>query len=187
MSITENKNYSDIEDSVKDDPELDAFDRRLVHKYYDENVLLAGVERLPEVEGVERFLATIRVNINHNFFFEHPRNHVPGLYIIEAGRQSGLAVAHKYFGVSYGSEFVMNQLSVDFFKFANIWQPLQIELEAKDVVYRKDQFVSFNLHGTFNQNSQLVAKMSGILMVVGKNVMEKLERSFAKLEPGVNA
>ncbi|TGK15672.1 hypothetical protein EHO61_15075 [Leptospira fluminis] len=162
---------------------VESFDRKLVHKYNEENVLLSGLDKLKSDGEHEKYLITVRVKMDHSFFFEHPRNHVPGMYIIEAGRQAGLAIAHKFYSVSFESEFILNQLTAEFFSFANIWQPLQILIEAKDVTWRKGQLVSYNLKGTFLQNSKEIAAICGILTVMGKNIMEKLERSFSKLEP----
>jgi hypothetical protein len=116
---------------------------RLVHKAFEENVLLSHIDEVArgqrEVDNEGRpirkdhFRGTQYIQRNHTFFFEHHRDHVPGLYLIEAGRQMSVAVAHRFYDVPCGVEFVMTDLHVWFRNMANIHDPLIQH------IYRKGQ------------------------------------------------
>ncbi|MFF0190850.1 ScbA/BarX family gamma-butyrolactone biosynthesis protein [Streptomyces sp. NPDC005244] len=46
----------------------------------------------------------LRVDTNHPALFDHPVDHVPGMLVVEAARQTGHAVAHPDFAVITGME-----------------------------------------------------------------------------------
>jgi hypothetical protein len=58
-------------------------EKQLVHKSNTENVFLSDIAQFATDEDkAERFICNMHVHANHPFFFEHERNHVPGLYLI---------------------------------------------------------------------------------------------------------
>ena len=170
---------------------LATLDKRLVHKCYDENVLLSQVERMPGKaeagEGADQparedhFRGTLYVQRAHRFFFEHAREHVPGLYLIEAGRQMSVAVAHMFYGVPFGVEFIMTELNVDFRNMANIHDPLIAYNTMSRHVFRKGQLSSMYSAGVIRQGELDVARMSGTMVMMDKGLMKRLERRGARV------
>ena len=167
-------------------------DKRLVHKSCDENVLLSHVEALPDTaessEGNDQqaptrrdhFRGALYVQQNHRFFFEHARDHVPGLYLIEAGRQMSVAVAHMFYGVPFDIEFIMTELNVEFRNMANIHDPLIAYNTMSRHVFRKGQLASMYSAGVIRQGDLDVARMSGTMVLMDKNLLKRLERRGAK-------
>jgi A-factor biosynthesis hotdog protein len=166
-----------------------SIDKRMVHKHFEHNVLISHLARADEAElapagadageareKMERFIATLHVRRDHPFFFEHPRDHVPGLYLIEAGRQMQVAVAHAFYGVPFGVEFIMTQLNVEFCSPANVFDPLTAHSATSKVVLRKGAPVSMHVAGDFRQNGLEIARMSGVLMMMDTRLLARLER-----------
>jgi 2-oxo-3-(phosphooxy)propyl 3-oxoalkanoate synthase len=160
-------------------------DRRLVHKNYDENVLLGQVEEVArgateiDKEGRtfcrDRFEGVICIQQHHSFFFEHHRDHVPGLYLIEAGRQMSAAVAHLFYGVPFGVEFVMTDFHAWFRNMANLQDRLTIDNTMSRHVYRKGQLSGMHSTEIVRQNGVEVAFMSGAMILKDKNLLARLE------------
>jgi hypothetical protein len=165
-------------------------DKRLVHKAHDENVLLSDIEEVArdktelDKEGRpirnDHFRGTVSINRYHSFFFEHHRDHVPGLYLIEAGRQMAVAVAHRFYGVPFGVEFVMTDLHVWFRNMANLGDPLIIESAMTQHLYRKGRLTGMQSSGSFRQGGVEVAFMSGALILMDRNLLKRLERRGGK-------
>lgn len=169
---------------------LATLDKRLVHKCYDENVLLSQVEAMPGKSEAgdsgdpsareDHFRGTLYVQQAHRFFFEHARDHVPGLYLIEAGRQMSVAVAHMFYGVPFGTEFIMTELNVDFRNMANIRDPLIAYNTMSRHVFRKGQLASMYSAGVIRQGELDVARMSGTMVMMDKGLLKRLERRGAR-------
>jgi hypothetical protein len=187
----------DVEPALECDPARPApappvLDRRLVHKSFDENVLLSHIEAVPESGATEEgdlqkapcrrdhFEGRLCVQRGHRFFFEHPRDHVPGLYLIEAGRQMSVAVAHMFYGVPFGTEFVMTDLTVEFRNMANIHDPLTAHNVMSRHVYRKGQLMSMHSSGAIRQGGLDVARMAGTMVLMDPNLLKRLERRGGK-------
>src|SRR5258707_3015090 len=87
-------------------------DRALVHKRHDENVFVSRLQRV--LEGDEDVFATQFVlDPGHSFFFEHPLDHIPGLMLVEAGRQAATAASHLFYGVPRNPVFLLRGLAVN--------------------------------------------------------------------------
>ena len=98
-------------------------DKELVHKHREQNVFVSRVE-LVGPEHPDQFICQFALDPGHPFFFEHPLDHVPGLMIIEAARQTGNAVCHLLYDVPFGTSFVLSEAHFDFVAFAELSQPL---------------------------------------------------------------
>jgi hypothetical protein len=168
---------------ILDDAARQIVDKRFVHKHFERNVLVSSIARsseLPESDGYHHFKATFDVANDHDFFFEHPRNHVPGLYIIEAGRQFVVAITHMYYDVPFGVEFVMNQLSVKFQNFATTSNLLMAQCSMTQHQFRKGRLCSVWAEGSFFQGEQEVARMEGSLVLMNEGLLKRIERQSAK-------
>ncbi len=101
--------------------------KQLVHKHNRENVLVVRAEKVETSSGQVFFVAEVLQDTKHSFFYEHPSDHVPGLYIIEAARQVGTAVLHLYLGVAMDSPpTIFEKIEVKFQNYAENNRPLFI-------------------------------------------------------------
>ncbi|MBB6479907.1 AfsA-related hotdog domain-containing protein [Spirochaeta isovalerica] len=73
------------------------------------------------------FYANMVVDTEHEFYFEHYNEHVPGMMVIEAARQFGLATCHKY-GMIPESEYqiMMSDLDIHFEKYVDYHLPIKL-------------------------------------------------------------
>lgn len=110
---------------------IERIDRALVHKDNVSNVLVSRIEQLRE----DVILAEIVQDTTHLFFYEHAKDHVTGLYIIEATRQLATALSHLYYDVPPGMAFVLDEMTVQFYTFAETSQALFAITEISDKSY----------------------------------------------------
>lgn len=161
-----------------------------VHKNYEQNVLLHTIEKITSpsaftaaAENVAQFRAEVKIHPNHSFFFEHERNHVPGLYLVEAGRQCGMAISHIFYDVPYDDcGFILDGFRINFENFASIHKPLFIHKEARDIVYRRNRLTQMAFSGHFYQAKNTIATFDGKLIVLPKAIMSKMERAADAVE-----
>ena len=101
--------------------------KQLVHKHKRENVLVVRAEKVEANSNEVYFVAEILQDNKHLFFYEHPSDHVPGMYMIEAARQVGTAVLHLFLGI--GMDFpptIFEKIEVQFKNYAENNRPLFI-------------------------------------------------------------
>jgi A-factor biosynthesis hotdog domain len=132
-------------------------DKNLVHKQRGENVLIS---RLQPLEN-DFIIGEIFQNLAHTFFYEHSKDHVPGLYILEATRQFGTALTHFYYDVPLGTSFILNALQARFHRFAETTMPLYIMSKISDKVYLDNKLFQINNHAFIVQNEQVIAEVVG--------------------------
>lgn len=111
-------------------PALQRVERRLVHKHFDKNVLVARTASL----GSNLFIAEITQDVTHEYYYEHAQDHVPGLYMIEAARQAATAIVHQFYDVPYGYKFILNDLQSSFSGFAELNAPLFLSITFQNLV-----------------------------------------------------
>ncbi|PUA27022.1 MAG: hypothetical protein B0W54_19515 [Cellvibrio sp. 79] len=111
-------------------PALQRLERRLVHKHFDKNVLVARTASL----GSNLFIAEITQDVAHEYYYEHAQDHVPGLYMIEAARQAATAIVHQFYDVPYGYKFILNDLQSSFSGFAELDAPLFLSISFQNLV-----------------------------------------------------
>jgi len=147
------------------EPERGPIEARLVHKTHLDNVLLSRLERAVTDRG-DGHLAQMRVDVTHPFFFEHPIDHVPGLMLIEAGRQLATAIAHVELRVPFGAAFVLNGLNAQFLSFAELDAPTFIHSTILQTRMKRDQLVEMYTSSTFIQDETPIGVISGQLTVL---------------------
>lgn len=154
-------------------------DRKLVHKDHDVNVFVSRFEAL-DAEHPDDFVGQLFIDKGHTFFFEHPLDHVPGLMLIEAGRQLGTAVAHVAYDVPMGDTvFILNGLEVDFTGFAELDQPVFVNSTVSEKEFKKGTLSQMFYHGNFVQNDRAIGYMSGRWNIYSKRVMMRLRKNAA--------
>jgi len=83
----------------------------------DKNVVLGDV-----AVGAGEASATVLVPLDHPSMFDHPQDHVPGMVLVEAGRQLALLAASECCGLSPVKTF-LSQWSAKFTRFGELEVP----------------------------------------------------------------
>jgi hypothetical protein len=145
-----------------------------VHKLDIRNVFIRRVS--PMAAHADEYLAELIVDDQHPYHFEHAQDHVPGMMLIEAGRQLAMAIAHLYHGVSTQAVFVLNEVSFAFSLFAELGSPVFVHAVVRDKTYRRDQLVGMSSAGEFVQNGAVLGSMSGRWTMFEPAVIERMRR-----------
>ena len=133
-------------------------ERKWVHKDYEENVLIARTTLLDEAT----ILAEITQDIDHTFFYEHPKDHVTSLYLIEAAQQLSRAAPHIHLGVPLGDVFTIDDMEVRFHTFAETDRPLFMVAVISDAVYDEAGVLRhLRSDGYFVQDGQMIGVVRG--------------------------
>jgi len=147
-------------------------DKRYVHKANEENVLISDIEK----HG-EEFHTSVIVNTEHPFFFEHAREHVPGLLLVEAGRQSSMAIVHKYYDVAFDKAFFINDFQMKFASFATTSSPLTIRSKVLNNASKSKNYFQLDFEIEFYQETKLVASLSVTFTIASEKLLARLERN----------
>lgn len=145
-------------------PELQRVERRLVHKHFDKNVLVARTASLSS----HLFIAEITQDIAHEYYYEHAQDHVPGLYMIEAARQAATAIVHQFYDVPYGYKFILNDLQSSFSGFAELNAPL---------------FLSINFQNLVKEEHVLKRALAQVEFIQGDKVIGTMQSQAVIFEP----
>jgi hypothetical protein len=166
----------------------DTLDKRLVHKTYDENVLVARIDAVRSPSALEQneskeatgrtdhFRGILLVDESQVAFFESDCGHVPGLCLVDAAEQVSIAVAHMFYKVPFDIKFVITECSAQFRNVAKINDPLITEQTLTDHVYRKGRLASMRSSVVIRQGSLEIARMSGTLVFLDKQQLSYLEQ-----------
>jgi hypothetical protein len=149
-------------------------DKQLVHKLDIRNVFIRRVA--PLADHADEHLAELALDEQHPYHFEHAQDHVPGMMLIEAGRQLAMAIAHVYYGVSTEAVFVLNEVSIAFSRFAELKTPVYVHAQVRDKSYRRDQLVAMSSGGEFLQNGVVLGTMSGRWTMFDQAVIDRMRR-----------
>ena len=155
-----------------DEPVATIVDRTLVHKDREENVLLHRVASLPGAS--HQYAAQIRADPHHRFFFEHPVDHIPGLLLVEAARQFGIAVAHIYYSVPSSYGFILRRFDIQFEGFASLDEPTFMIGVTTDRAERRGVLTQMTFDGGFVQRGRRLGRMTGVWRMAPAAVLAKL-------------
>jgi len=155
---------------------LPRIDRKMVHKDKEENNFVSRIEHI-EKGDADCFLSQVILDQNHPFFFEHAYDHVPGLFMIEAGRQIGTAIAHLFYNVTFDTVFILNEMNIRFFLYTELSSPLFCKSMVRNKLIRKGQLIQMEHDGYFMQNNNEVAYMGGTWQMYNRKVIERFRKS----------
>jgi A-factor biosynthesis hotdog domain len=163
-------------------------DKRLVHKSYDENVLVSHIEavQVPNkfeeddnagaINRTDHFRGVLCVHHNHPFFFESGSGHVPALYLFEAIRQMSNAVAHMFYNVPIETDVAVTESWAQFRNMATLDDPIIAEKTLSKHVYRKGRLVRMNMSAIVQQGALEIVRMSSNLVLLTKQQLSYLEQ-----------
>jgi A-factor biosynthesis hotdog protein len=150
-------------------------DKTVVHKLDVRNVFVSRVAQVSP-ESPDEHVAQLSIDVQHPYHFEHAQDHVPGMMLVEAGRQLAMAIAHIYYRVSLDAVFVLNEVSIAFNHFAELGAPVFVHSRVRDKVFRRDQLVAMSMGGDFIQNGEVLGSMSGRWTMFERALIERLRR-----------
>jgi acyl transferase domain-containing protein len=136
-------------------------ERHLVHKDEEHNVLIARLEKVAD----DTVIAEMTQDLQHPFFYEHPKDHVPGLYLIEATRQLVTALSHLYCGVPMRMSFILDELQARYHRLAETNQPLFLVCKMRDPVYVRGQLLQMYCDTTLVQDDAVVAEVNCLFRI----------------------
>jgi len=135
-------------------------EQALVHKSDSINVFVGHIEQVPPTaQGHDNYLASMIIDTDHPFFFEHALDHVPGLMLIEGVRQVGTAISHMFYDVPFDLTFILNWLEVKFVDFAELQDPLLISMAITDKTYRRERLTGLACECHWLQHEQSIGTM----------------------------
>ena len=161
--------------------ELIKIDKKYVHKVKEENNLVSRIEQI-EVADADSFLSQVAVNPKHPFFFEHEYDHIPGLLMVEAGRQIGTAIAHLFYEVPFNTAFILNEMNVRFFRYMELRKPLFVKSMVRKKLIRRGRLIQMEHDGYFIQDEHEVAYMGGTWQMYDKRIIERFRKSARNIE-----
>ncbi len=150
-----------------------SIDGRDVHKFHPRNVLLVAITQHDE----EWYEAEVAHDVDHPFFFEHPLDHVPAMFLVEAGRQLGIAIAHLFLGVPRDILFATESFDIRFTAFAELSAPITIRARITDRRYRKGELTHLRLDGVFHQAGVSLGTMGGSCLMLKPAVWHRYRKT----------
>ncbi|MCU0849167.1 MAG: hypothetical protein MUD12_14900 [Spirochaetes bacterium] len=98
-------------------------------------------ERIDKVHKEDVFIANMHVDPDHEYFFEHKLDHIPGMMMIETARQLFVACAHIYGKVpTSGIFFTLNRMDVSFREYLWLSYPIRLELRMTETNYNDEGY-----------------------------------------------
>ncbi len=126
------KEVFSLKDGIVESDELKILEITKMRDWYisneDKTRLSEILELFPEQPKDDIFYCNMHVNPTHNYFFEHPNEHVPGLMLIEAVRQFSIACCHLFGKVPLtGVSFLLSSMDSNFQSFLEVNFPIKFK------------------------------------------------------------
>lgn len=128
----------------------------------DAQVSSAGAALLGEADGAR---IPLLVDPEHPYFFEHPNVHVPGMMLLEAGKQAAVYAAQRAFSVLRGTYGDLHSGEIRFGRFADLSAPVWmtcnfVALEETERGYRLPVQI------VFEQREREIGRIGGALSFI---------------------
>jgi hypothetical protein len=156
-------------------------DNQFVHKQHATNVFVARVAPLGP-DRPDEHVAQLALDPAHPYHFEHAQDHVPGMMLIEAGRQLAMAIAHIYYDVALDAVFVVENMSMSFGRFAELGAPVFIHARVADREYRRNRLTAMSSSGLFIQGGEVLGELSGRWTMFDRLLLERMLRRRPRFE-----
>lgn len=164
--------------------------QKIVHKTHQENVLVKNIchETGTLSDGFNyEYVGDLVFDSSHSFFFEHERHHIPGLLLIEAGRQNSMAITHKFLDIPIAYSFIMNELNSKFKNFAQIEGPIKIYSSVSKQYSKSGRMAKCNIIGKMVQNGHVIIEGDGSFDIIPNRILKRIEdATFKKKNPTLN-
>jgi hypothetical protein len=161
------------------------FDQRGLSLSERDRTSLANLlESVPDLPLEEVYHGVLRMDPTHTFFFEHPNEHVPGMMIIEASRQFGMACCHVFGQIPLrGHQFIMRELHVRFLDYVNLNYPATFKAELKSLTKRRSEWHEVNMQISVIQQGSVCVEMEFPAQFVSKRSFQRLRADRHQTDP----
>lgn len=133
---------------------------------------------LEPIDGLQKkdiIFSNLFVDQKHYYFFEHPQEHLPGMFITEAGRQFVIAVCHIYGNVPLDAVFMLTQMDCRFLNYVELNFPIKLRSKPVEVKTNKQgQWSYYKGTVTFYQKNKEVAAIEYETSIVNKALFSRL-------------
>ena len=102
------------------------------------------------------------------------------MYIIEAGRQLGLAVPHIFLDVGFDYAYILDGCDMSFSGFASLTSDLFIHAHILDPTYRKVCLKTLTFDGVFIQNDVELVRYQSHIRMIHKKMLSRYEKNLVR-------
>lgn len=152
-----------------------AVNKQHVHKTHAVNNFVKSVQLAESHPEHDLILSEFTIPPDHPFFFEHEKGHIPGLMLIEAGRQAGTAMAHLIYHVDFDQAFILEDMDVEFLAFSSLDSPLYAYNLIRDKKIRRGKLTALTAEGYFVQNGKRIAYMRSTWKIIPEAILKRLK------------
>lgn len=142
-------------------------------------------EKVTELPKTHRFLAGMVIEPSHDYFFEHPNEHVPGMMILEAARQMTVACCHSFGNLPLkGFQFILGELQAQFHDYVDLHYPVSVEalLEKVEMTASKRwTYADFSIRILQNRGVCGQLRMGG--RIIETKLFHRIRKSREKINP----
>ena len=152
-----------------------AVDPELVQVKRRENALITCPEYDDKNGDIK---AQMIINAKHKYFYEHPCAHIPGMMMLEAGKQlaiGGLKTKYDFLKDTYGD---LKEGRIAFSNFATPYSDVLVEVVTQEPNVQSD-YVHIPISVTYHQNDQQLGSIEGVAAFMDKK--ETLTKSVYSL------
>lgn len=136
-------------------------------------------EKIDDMPKSTIVYANMHVDVTHDFFFEHPNEHVPGVMILETFRQFCVAVIH-VFGKAplEDTRMILKSLHSDFFKYTELSFPIKLKGTIRNSkTCSRGYWSIIDFESDVFQNNTVVAHFELIGRIIDKNIYNRLRKN----------
>lgn len=152
----------------------------------EERMRLANLlEGVPDLVREDIFHGALNVDPTHPYFFEHPNEHVPGMMVIEAGRQFCMACWHRFGQTPFqGVQFILQSFNTRFVDYLELAYPAFLKCELVQVDRgTQGEWNAVLFRVTVFQRGELCAEMEVQAQVISKRSFQRLRAGRLKTDP----
>ncbi len=162
------------------------FERRGLSLSESDRTSLANLlESVPGLQLEDVYHGVMRMDPGHAFFFEHPNEHVPGMMLVEAARQFGMACCHLFGQIPLrGYQFIIREIHVRFQDYVNLNYPATFKAELKSMTKRRTgEWHEVNMQISVLQQGSVCAEMEFPAQFVSKRSFQRLRADRHQTDP----
>jgi hypothetical protein len=148
--------------------------KELAHVIDDANLFVNAIWKT----GADEFETEFCVDGQHPYLYENPAiaNHVSGTSFLDASRQLLKAMSHLYYDIPLENRFVIQNIQMDFLRWAKIGEPIRaiVEATAHERMLGGVPSTSFIGKLTFFQVGRQIGTIAGKFSTLSAAVEERL-------------
>lgn len=96
----------------------------------EKSIISSMLEKVDSVKKEDTYYASMFVDPEHDYFFEHALDHVPGMMIIESARQMFYSCYHLFGNTPLADvDFILSNMNVNFREYLWMSYPIRIQLK----------------------------------------------------------